>query len=269
MDAKAVLTSMLAEADIRVGGDRPWDIRVHNEGLYKRVLREGTLGAGEAYLEGWWDCDQLDVMFCKALHAHLEDKVRRNLPNALIVASQLLFNLQSVARAPMVAEQHYNTDNAMFARMLGPTMNYSCGYWKDAETLDEAQRNKMELICRKLDLKEGMSVLDIGCGWGWPFLIYGQRIRGEGHRGHDFHGTAGLCPGTRCRASRQLAAAGLPFHGRAVRSHRLRGDVRARGTEKLRYFHEDDQTAAETFGAVPAAYYRQQQEEDGNRSVDQ
>ena len=53
MDAKAVLTSMLAEADIRVGGDRPWDIRVHNEGLYKRVLREGTLGAGEAYLEGW------------------------------------------------------------------------------------------------------------------------------------------------------------------------------------------------------------------------
>ena len=156
MDAKAVLTSMLAEADIRVGGDRPWDIRVHNEGLYKRVLREGTLGAGEAYLEGWWDCDQLDVMFCKALHAHLEDKVRRNLPNALIVASQLLFNLQSVARAPMVAEQHYNTDNAMFARMLGPTMNYSCGYWKDAETLDEAQRNKMDLICRKLDLKEGM-----------------------------------------------------------------------------------------------------------------
>lgn len=157
---------MLAEADIRVGGDRPWDIRIHNEGLYKRVLREGTLGAGEAYLEGWWDCDQLDVMFCKALHAHLEDKVRRNLPNALIVASQLLFNLQSVARAPMVAEQHYNTDNAMFARMLGPTMNYSCGYWKDAETLDEAQRNKMDLICRKLDLKEGMSVLDIGCGWG-------------------------------------------------------------------------------------------------------
>lgn len=72
------------------------------------------------------------------------------------MASQLLFNLQSVARAPMVAEQHYNTDNAMFARMLGPTMNYSCGYWKDAETLDEAQRNKMDLICRKLDLKEGV-----------------------------------------------------------------------------------------------------------------
>ena len=89
---------MLAEADIRVGGDRPWDIQIHNEGLYKRVFREGTLGAGEAYLEGWWDCEQLDVLFCKALHAHLENKVRHNLPNALVVASQLLFNLQSVAR---------------------------------------------------------------------------------------------------------------------------------------------------------------------------
>mgnify|MGYP000202370577 CR=1 FL=1 len=165
MDAKAVLTSMLAEADIRVGGDRPGI-----SGFIMKACINGCFGRGRSErarpISSWWDCDQLDVMFCKALHAHLEDKVRRNLPNALIVASQLLFNLQSVARAPMVAEQHYNTDNAMFARMLGPTMNYSCGYWKDAETLDEAQRNKMDLICRKLDLKEGMSVLDIGCGWG-------------------------------------------------------------------------------------------------------
>lgn len=233
------------------------------------MLREGTLGAGEAYLEGWWDCDQLDVMFCKALHAHLEDKVRRNLPNALIVASQLLFNLQSVARAPMVAEQHYNTDNAMFARMLGPTMNYSCGYWKDAETLDEAQRNKMDLICRKLDLKEGMSVLDIGCGWGGLSLYmareYGVKVTGVTisteqlayAREHD------------ARASRQLAAARLPFDGRAVRSHRLRGDVRARGTEKLWYFHEDDQTAAETFGLFLLHTIGNSKKKTGTDPVDQ
>ena len=247
MDAKAVLTSMLAEADIRVGGDRPWDIRVHNEGLYKRVLREGTLGAGEAYLEGWWDCDQLDVMFCQARQPRIwRIRSGSNLPNALIVASQLLFNLQSVARAPMVAEQHYNTDNAMFARMLGPTMNYSCGYWKDAETLDEAQRNKMDLICRAA----GSQGRDVRARHrvrlGWPFLIYGQRIRGEGHRGHDFHGTAGLCPGTRCAG---ISSAGgccritVPWKGSSIASSPW-GDVRARGTEKLRYFHEDDQTAA-------------------------
>lgn len=180
MDAKTMITSMLAVADIRIGGDRPWDIQVHNPDLYRRVLREGTLGVGESYMEGWWDCDQLDVMFCRAIRAHLEDKIHNNVPVFMIVAAQTLFNLQSVARATMVAEQHYNTDNAMFARMLGPTMNYSCGYWKDAATLDEAQTNKMELICRKLDLREGMTVLDIGCGWGGLSLYmaehYGVKV---------------------------------------------------------------------------------------------
>ncbi len=173
---------MLAEADIQVGGDRPWDIQVHNEELYRRVIREGTLGAGEAYLEGWWDCNQLDVMFCKAIRAHLEERIRRNFPTALVTVSQLLFNLQSAARAFMVAEQHYNTDNAMFAAMLGPTMNYSCGYWKDADSLEQAQHDKMDLICRKLELKEGMSVLDIGCGWGGLSLYmaeqYGVKVTG-------------------------------------------------------------------------------------------
>lgn len=180
MDAKTMVTSMLAVADIRIGGDRPWDIQVHNPDLYQRVLRQGTLGTGESYMEGWWDCDQLDVMFCRAIRAHLEAKIHNNLPVFAIMAAQTLFNLQSVARATMVAEQHYNMDNAMFARMLGPTMNYSCGYWKDASTLDEAQNNKMELICRKLDLKEGMSVLDIGCGWGGLSLYmaehYGAKV---------------------------------------------------------------------------------------------
>ncbi len=180
MDAKTMVTSMLAVADIRIGGDRPWDIQVHNPDLYQRVLRQGTLGTGESYMEGWWDCDQLDVMFCRAIRAHLEAKIHNNLPVFAIMAAQTLFNLQSVARATMVAEQHYNMDNAMFARMLGPTMNYSCGYWKDASTLDEAQNNKMELICRKLDLKEGMSVLDISCGWGGLSLYmaehYGAKV---------------------------------------------------------------------------------------------
>ena len=180
MDAKKIMVSMLEEADVRVGGDRPWDIQVHNEDMYGRVLREGTLGAGEAYLEDWWDCEQLDVMFCKAIRAHLEDRIRHNIPTVLVTASQLLFNLQSVARASIVAEQHYNTDNALFARMLGPTMNYSCGYWKDAHTLDEAETDKMELICRKLGLEEGMTVLDIGCGWGGLSLYmarhYGVKV---------------------------------------------------------------------------------------------
>lgn len=54
----------------------------------------------------------------------------------------------------------------MFESFLDPSMNYSCGYWKDAKNLAEAQQNKMKLIGEKLKLKRGMKVLDIGCGWG-------------------------------------------------------------------------------------------------------
>lgn len=166
MNAEMFLRSMLKDADIEIGGDRPWDIKVHNQDLYARVLHQGTLGLGEAYMEGWWDCDALDVMICKAISSHIQDNIAYRLPGLLLTAWQTLFNLQSINRATMVAEQHYNFSNAMFVSMLGSTMNYSCGYWKNASSLDEAQRDKMDMICRKLELQEGMQVLDIGCGWG-------------------------------------------------------------------------------------------------------
>lgn len=175
MQAQATLQSLAEKADIRINGDRPWDIQVHNENLYKRVLGQGTLGLGEAYMDGWWDCEQMDVMICKALQARVGARISLNMPTILHVASQRLFNLQSVARASMVAEQHYNGDRAMFETMLDPYMQYSCAYWhalpgaSDAgapSDLAGAQINKMELICRKLGLQEGESVLDIGCGWG-------------------------------------------------------------------------------------------------------
>lgn len=166
MDAKTLMCSTLEDADIKIGGERPWDIRVHDERLYDRVALRGTLGLGEAYMDGWWDCDAIDTMICKAIRARLEEQVRHKLPALASALCHSLFNLQSVRRASMVAEHHYNFSNAMFEQMIGPTMNYSCGYWKTATTLDEAQNDKMELICRKLRLEEGMEVLDIGCGWG-------------------------------------------------------------------------------------------------------
>lgn len=166
MDAKTFMSSTLEEADIRIGGDRAWDIQVHDERLYDRVMRQGTLGLGEAYMDAWWDCDAIDVMICKAIRSRLEERVRHKLPALLSALCHSLFNLQSVRRASMVAECHYNFSNEMFEQMIGPTMNYSCGYWKNAADLDEAENAKMELICRKLKLEEGMRVLDIGCGWG-------------------------------------------------------------------------------------------------------
>ena len=77
-----------------------------------------------------------------------------------------LFNYQSKARAFQIGEHHYDLGNDLFEKMLDKRMIYSCGYWKNAKTLDEAQEAKLDLICRKLYLKPGMKVLDIGCGWG-------------------------------------------------------------------------------------------------------
>ncbi|PWM68915.1 MAG: cyclopropane-fatty-acyl-phospholipid synthase, partial [Desulfovibrionaceae bacterium] len=130
MQAKDVLQSLAEKADIRINGNRPWDVQVHNENLYRRVLGQGTLGLGEAYMDGWWDCERMDVMIEKALNARVDGRISGNLPTLLHVAAQKLFNLQSVARAGIVAERHYNAERAMFETMLDPYMQYSCAYWR-------------------------------------------------------------------------------------------------------------------------------------------
>jgi cyclopropane-fatty-acyl-phospholipid synthase len=75
-------------------------------------------------------------------------------------------NLQSKARAYQVGEKHYDTGNQFFENMLDKRMVYTCGYWKEAQNLDEAQEAKLDLVCRKLNLQPGQRILDIGCGWG-------------------------------------------------------------------------------------------------------
>ena len=74
--------------------------------------------------------------------------------------------MQSKRRAFEVGEKHYDTGNDLFEAMLDKEMNYTCGYWHESDNLDDAQRAKLDLTCRKLHLKPGMKVLDIGCGWG-------------------------------------------------------------------------------------------------------
>lgn len=159
---------LLALADIRINGDRPWDIQLYNSGLYKRILRDGSVGLGEAYMDGWWDCEQLDEMFSRLLSARLNERVRGLARLKLIfsaVAFQLL-NFQSIKRAFHVGEAHYDIGNDLYRRMLDPRMIYSCGYWAEADNLADAQTQKLDLICRKLKLEAGMKLLDIGCGWG-------------------------------------------------------------------------------------------------------
>lgn len=163
-----LFVSLLSTVDIRINGDRPWDIRVHDPRLYKRVLRDGSLGLGEAYMDSWWDCDRLDDLFARLLGAD----IKKRLPGlarvklAMFALAYRLINFQSVGRAFDVGERHYDIGNDLYLKMLDPQMLYSCGYWANATTLEQAQKDKLDLVCKKLELEPGMKVLDIGCGWG-------------------------------------------------------------------------------------------------------
>ncbi|GAB6081075.1 MAG: cyclopropane fatty acyl phospholipid synthase [Hydrogenophilus thermoluteolus] len=163
--AEATIREWLQEIDVEIGGVRPWDITVHHPDFFDRVLAKGSLGLGESYIDGWWDCDALDELIARALTAKLDERLR-DWRRALLAMQSVLINLQSRSRAWEVGRAHYDLGSDFFAAMLGPTMAYSCGYWANATTLDEAQEAKLDLICRKLGLKPGMRLLDVGCGWG-------------------------------------------------------------------------------------------------------
>ncbi len=166
MSARTFIEDLLQKADVTIGGSRPQDITVHDERLWNRAIRYGTLGLGEAYMDGWWDANELDVFFHKVLLARLEKHFKVNLASVLVIAKAFLFNLQSGKDAFTVGEVHYDLGNDLYSAMLDKRMTYTCGYWKKAKTLDEAQEAKLELICKKIGLKKGDRVLDIGCGWG-------------------------------------------------------------------------------------------------------
>lgn len=177
---------LLAQADVEIGGHRPWDLQVHEPDTARRVLAHGSLGLGESYVDGWWDCAAVDVFIDRILRVGLNDAVRS--PDALLLAIEArLFNRQSLGRAWEVARQHYDLGNDFFAAMLDPEMVYSCGYWAThgelaGADLAGAQRAKLELVCRKLGLSPGMRLLDIGCGWGgllrWAASHHGARCSG-------------------------------------------------------------------------------------------
>ncbi|MGL6017742.1 MAG: cyclopropane fatty acyl phospholipid synthase [Gibbsiella quercinecans] len=157
---------MLSMAGIAINGSRPFDIKVKNPDFFKRVLQEGSLGLGESYMDGWWECERLDVFFQRVINAGLERKLPHHLKDTLRIATARLVNLQSKKRAWIVGKEHYDLGNDLFSLMLDPYMQYSCAYWKEAKTLEQAQEAKLQLICEKLQLQPGMRLLDIGCGWG-------------------------------------------------------------------------------------------------------
>src|SRR4030042_4081126 len=160
------LQELLIQADIKINGKRSWDIQVINQDFYSRVLAGGILAIGEAYVDGWWDCEALDQLVDKVFKEKLDTKIKISKGLLWDTIKARIVNQQRKSKAYVIGERHYDTGNELFKLMLDKRMNYSCGYWKNAKTLDEAQEAKLELICEKLKLKPGMIILDIGCGWG-------------------------------------------------------------------------------------------------------
>lgn len=161
---------------IEFDGVAPWDPQIHDARTFRRMTLEHSIGAGESYMDGWWDCAALDQFFFRLFRTRLGDDPRPLLGGL----SELLpraVNLQSRTRSHRVNDQHYDLGNDLYEAMLDARMVYTCGYWEGAANLEEAQINKLELVCRKLGLQPGMRVLDIGCGFG-SFLKYAAERHG-------------------------------------------------------------------------------------------
>ena len=166
MKSETIVSELLSGAGIALNGRMPWDIQVHDCRLYSRLLSDGALGLGESYMDGWWDCEALDEFINRILRAKLDVQVTGNWKTSLYCMQTRLFNRQKKSRAGQVGERHYDLGNDLYRAMLDSRLNYTCAYWKHAKTLDEAQKNKLDLVCKKINLKPGMTVLDLGCGWG-------------------------------------------------------------------------------------------------------
>ena len=160
------LQEFLDPADVQLNGEREWDIRVLNEGFYSKILAGGSLAFGESYMDGWWECDAIDKLSDRLHRAMVKGTIKRQSKTVWAVLRAYLSNLQGTSKTFDVGGGHYNRSNTLFEIMLDKRMTYSSAYWKNATNLDDAQEAKLDLICRKIMLKPGMKILDIGCGWG-------------------------------------------------------------------------------------------------------
>ena len=167
------LHRLLEGADVILGGSRPADPIIHDERFYGRVLADGSLGLGESYMEGWWDCERIDQLVAKLKRAGIERSATFD-PSPLAVLRAKLVNMQSETHAFEIGRLHYDLGNDLFEAMLDRRMMYSCANWRDAQNLDTAQLHKLEWIARKLELAPGQRLLDIGCGFGGAARFFAE-----------------------------------------------------------------------------------------------
>ena len=168
---------LLAAADIHLNGSRPWDLQIHHPHTLSRIMREGSVGLGESYMDGWWECQAIDQMMTRMLRARLHEHLGTPRAHVHSWLSQWSKRLP-VGPSRIVGRAQYVFSNPLFTAMLDDSMSHSSAYWDEgATTLTKAQEAKMEMVCRKLKLQPGMRLLDIGCGWG-SFIRYAAKHHG-------------------------------------------------------------------------------------------
>jgi len=159
------LSNLFHKWGIELNGDAPWDITGYDDSFYNRVLAHGSLGLGESYMDGCWDSPKVDETLLRLIGSNASETLFSPWLYLDLLRARL-FNRQSISRASIVGKRHYDVGDDLYRIMLGRTMIYTCGYWKNADTLNEAQEEKLHLVAKKLELQPGMRILDIGCGWG-------------------------------------------------------------------------------------------------------
>ncbi|HSH13843.1 MAG TPA: cyclopropane fatty acyl phospholipid synthase [Desulfurivibrionaceae bacterium] len=176
MNFEKAVETILSPAGVSINGNHPWDIQVKDRGFFPKVFLRGSLGLGESYMAGEWECEMLDDLVCRICRTDITARVKRTGEVNAWIKSCLL-NMQGCKRAFNIGRVHYDIGNELYEKMLDKRMIYSCAVWEGAADLDQAQEIKLDLVCRKLDLAPGMKLLDIGCGWGGLARFAAERYK--------------------------------------------------------------------------------------------
>jgi cyclopropane-fatty-acyl-phospholipid synthase len=214
MFAERFITDQLNAAGIALDGPEPWSPKMHDSRLWSRLVRDGSLGLGESYMDGWWDVEALDQFLFRVLSAGIPDAFPKSPADMRSLAKGHLLNLPRW-NAVEVARKHYDLGNDLYTAMLDSRMIYSCGYWADATDLEAAQEAKLDLICRKLGLARGMHILDIGSGWGGFLRFASERYQVSG---------VGITISEQQAELANARSDGLPIETRLLDYHSVEGE---------------------------------------------
>lgn len=175
----AQTSALMSRVGIQLGGPRPWDVRVTGHEVYEHALAGDVLALGQDYVAGRWECPSVDELIARLATADLSSSLSSWWPAVRAKVGHWFSDGGSRVGARHVAEVHYDLPLQLYRAMLDRRMTYSCAYWAHAADLDAAQEAKLDLVCRKLGLRPGMRVLDIGCGWGSLIKFAAETYRVE------------------------------------------------------------------------------------------